>query len=152
MNDNMKQYKFTFDICGLAIFLIIMIPNFIWFAVPVPNDILRAESKTAVIDAIGSVCQVLLVAALCFIANKNCGKLRITPKIIAAACCIIIYFVGWGLYYAGIIAPFVIIGLTLPPCLAFLFYALDRKNFIAVIFISAFTVCHFIYGAVNFIL
>lgn len=148
----MKNYKFTFDVWGLAIFLIIMIPNFIWFAVPAPDDILRSESKTAVIDMIGSVCQALFAAALCFIANKNCGKLRITPKIIAAACCVLIYFAGWGLYYAGIIAPSVIICLTLPPCLAFLFFALDRKNYIAVIFIAAFTVCHFIYGTVNFIL
>lgn len=87
----MKNYKFTFDIWGLAIFLIIMIPNFIWFAVPAPNDILRAESKTAVIDAIASVCQVLFVVSLCVIVNKNRGRLRFTPKIIAAACCTVIY-------------------------------------------------------------
>ncbi len=147
-----KNYRFGFDIWGLAIFLIIMIPNFIWFAVPAPNDILRTESKTAVIDTVGSVCQVLFAAALCLIVNKNCGKLRVTPKIIASACCILIYFLGWGLYYAGITAPFVIISLTMPPCLAFLFFALDRKNYIAVIFTAAFTVCHFIYGTVNFIL
>lgn len=148
----MKNYKFSFDVWGLAIFLIIMIPNFIWFAVPAPNDILRADSKTAVVDAIGSVCQALLAAALCFIVNKNCGGLRITPKVIAAACCILIYFAGWVFYYAGITLPFVIILLTLPPCLAFLFFALDRKNYIAVIFISVFTLCHTVFGTVNFIL
>ena len=86
----MKNYKFTFDVWGLAVFLIIMIPNFIWFAVPAPDDILRSESKTAVVDAIGSVCQVLFAAALCLIKNKDCGKLRITPKIIAAACCTVL--------------------------------------------------------------
>lgn len=52
----------------------------------------------------------------------------------------------------GITLPFVIIFLTLPPCLAFLFFALDRKNYIAVIFAAAFAVCHFIYGMVNVIL
>lgn len=148
----MKQYRFGFDVWGLAVFMLIMLPNFIWFAVPAPDDILRSESKTAVIDTIGSVCQALFVAALCFIINKNCGKLRISPKIIVAACCILIYFAGWGFYYAGITAPPVVICLTLPPCLAFLFYALDRKNYIGVFFTAAFTVCHFIYGAVNFIL
>lgn len=148
----MKNYKFTFDPWGLAIFMIIMIPNFIWFAVPAPNDILREESQTSVIDAIGSVCQALLVAALCFVANKNRGRLRITTKIIVTACFVLIYFAGWGLYYAGITAPPVIICLTLPPCLVFMFFALDRKNYIAVIFTAVFTVCHFIYGMVNFIL
>lgn len=147
----MKNYKFSFDIWGLAIFLIIMIPNFIWFAVPAPNDILRAESKTVIIDTIASVCQALFVDSLCFIVNKNRDGLGFTPKIIVVACCTAVYFVGWGLYYAGITAPFVIIFLTLPPCLAFLLFALDRKNYIAAIFISAFTVCHFIYGIVNFI-
>lgn len=148
----MKNYKFSFDVWGLAIFLIVMIPNFIWFAVPAPNDVLRAESKTAVIDAIASICQVLFAASLCIIVNKNRSRLRFTPKIIAAACCTVIYFVGWLLYYAGIASPLVIILLTLPPCLSFLFFALDRKNYIAVIFISAFTVCHFIYGIANFIM
>lgn len=38
-----KKYKIGFDIWGLIIFIIIMIPNFIWYAVPVPNDILRGE-------------------------------------------------------------------------------------------------------------
>ncbi|MCM1330221.1 MAG: hypothetical protein NC253_12375 [Ruminococcus sp.] len=148
----MKNYKFSFDVWGLAVFLLIMLPNFIWFAVPAPNDILRGETKTAVIDGIGSVCQALFAAAICFIKNKKCEKIRVTPKIIAAALCVLIYFAGWGFYYSGITAPAVIICLTLPPCLAFLFFALDRKNYIAVIFIAAFTVCHFIYGAVNFIL
>lgn len=71
----MKNYKFAFDVWGLAILLIIMIPNFIWFAVPAPNDILRTESKTAVIDTIASVCQVLFAVSLCVIVNKNCGRL-----------------------------------------------------------------------------
>lgn len=148
----MKNYKFSFDVWGLAIFLIIMIPNFIWFAIPAPNDILRTESKTAVIDTIASVFQVLFAVSLCVIVNKNRGRLRFTPKIITAACFTIIYFVGWVLYYAGITSPFVMIFLTLPPCLAFLFFSLDRKNYIAAVFISVFTVCHFVYGIVNFIM
>ena len=35
-----KKYKIGFDICGLITFVVMMIPNFIWFAVPAPNDIL----------------------------------------------------------------------------------------------------------------
>ena len=65
----LKKYKIGFDIWGLILFLVIMIPNFIWFAVPAPNDILRVESVTKVADAIGSVSQVLMVFAL--IISKN---------------------------------------------------------------------------------
>ena len=56
-----KKYKIGFDIWGLIIFIIIMIPNFIWFAVPAPNDILRGESITETVDVIASICQVLMV-------------------------------------------------------------------------------------------
>ena len=54
----LNQYRFGFDPWGLLLFLLVMLPNFIWFAVPAPNDILRADSVTPVVDAIGSVFQV----------------------------------------------------------------------------------------------
>ena len=76
----LKKYKFGFDIWGLVIFLIVMIPTFIWSAVPAPNDILREESITPIIDIIGSVCQVLFVAILCFLINKERKKLRFSSK------------------------------------------------------------------------
>lgn len=42
----LKKYKLSFEVWGLLLFLIIMIPNFIWFAISAPNDILRANSIT----------------------------------------------------------------------------------------------------------
>ena len=50
----LKKYKMGFDIWGLLLFIIIMIPNFIWFAVPAPNDILRADSITHLGDCHGN--------------------------------------------------------------------------------------------------
>ena len=147
----LKKYRFGFDIWGLVIFLTVMFPNFIWFAVPAPNDILRSESATIIVDTIGSVCQVLLIGSLCFIINKERSKLRFSPLIIMAIICIVLYFTGWMLYYNGLTNPLVIIFLTLPPCLAFIFFALDRKNIIAVVPAICFTICHLIYGIVNFI-
>ena len=147
-----KKYRFGFDISGLLIFLTVMLPNFIWLAVPAPDDILRSESVTAVVDTIGSVCQVILVGALCFVINKDRSKLRLSALIIFSLMCIAIYFVGWIVYYNGIVSALVILSLTLPPCLAFIFFALDRKNMVAVVSAVCFTVCHLIYGTVNFIL
>lgn len=148
----LKKYRFGFDISGLVIFLIVMIPNFIWFTVPAPNDILRNESVTAIVDTIGSICQAFFIGSICVILNKERNKLRFSPLIIFSIICIIIYFVGWVLYYNGITNPLVILFLTLPPCLAFIFFALDRKNIIAVVSAICFTICHLIYGIVNFIL
>lgn len=41
--------------------------------------------------------------------------------------------------------------LTVFLCAAFLLFALDRKNYIALIPAVGFTVCHLIYGTANFI-
>lgn len=148
----LKRYKLGFDIWGFFLFLIIMIPNFIWFAVPAPEDILRANSITETTDAIASVCQVLLVIALCFLVNRNRSGLHITPCIAAVIIFIFLYFVSWAGYYAGTVNTVIILGLTVFPCLAFLFFAIDRKNWIAVVPISVFTACHLIYSIVNFII
>ena len=149
---NVKKFRFGFDIWGLLLFLIIMIPNFIWFAVPAPNDILRADSVTVIFDTIASICQTLMVAALCIIINRERKKIEFTPLIIAVCVCCLLYFASWVLYYNSVTNAAVILGLTLPPCLAFLFFAIDRKNLIALIPILVFTVCHIIYAAVNFII
>lgn len=147
----LKRYKLEFDIWGLLLFLIIMIPNFIWFAIPAPNDILRANSITETIDTVASVCQIFMVVALCFLRNKEAAKLCVTSLVFISASCCFLYFVSWIIYYVGIVNVFVVLGLTIPPCLAFLFFAIDRKNGIAIIPISIFTICHLIYGAINFI-
>ena len=147
-----KKYKLSFEISGLLLFLIVMIPNFIWFAVPAPNDILRTESITQTVDTIASVCQILMIAAICIFRNRRSKKLCITPLIIMAAVCYLLYAASWIGYYNGMVNVIVILGLTIPPCFTFLFFAIDRKNGIALIPISIFTVCHLIYGVVNFII
>ena len=147
-----KKYKFGFDLWGLIVFLIIMLPNFIWFAVPAPNDILRQESITPIVDSIGSVCQVIFVASLCVVVNKESDSVKIPPLLIASIVCIVLYFLGWVFYYFGIVNAPVIICLTLPPCAAFIFFALDRKNIIALIPAVCFTICHLIYAAKNYLL
>ena len=147
----LKQYRFGFDPWGLLLFRLVMLPNFIWFAVPAPDDILRVDSATPVVDAIGSVFQVLTVACLCFVIHKSSSKLRFSPLIIAIIICVAIYYIGWALYYTANVSPIVILLLTVPPCLAFLLFAIDRKNLPAVIFATVFAVCHLVFGVVNFV-
>ncbi len=146
-----SKYRFGFDIWGLILFLMVMLPNFIWFAVPAPNDVLRTESATPIIDAIASVCQVLIVACLCFAINKERGKLRFSLLVIATMVCVIVYYIGWLLYYTGIVNVWVILLLTISPCMAFILFAADRKDLPAVVFATAFAVCHLIFAIMNFI-
>ena len=147
----LQNYRFGFDFCGLLLFLLVMVPNFIWFAVPAPDDILRTESVTPVVDILGSVSQVLAVACLCFVIHKERSKFRFSPLVVATVACLAAYYLGWARYYAGITAPWVIFLLTLPPCLAFILFAIDRKNLPAVVSAAGFTVCHCIFGVVNYL-
>ena len=94
----LKKYNMGFDIHGLLIFLIIMIPTFIWLAVPASNDILRAESATKVADTIGSVCQVMMIAALCMLINHERSKIKFTGCIVATIVFVILYFASWIFY------------------------------------------------------
>ena len=149
---NLKNYRMGFDPWGLALFLLIMLPNFLWFAFPAPNDVLRSESITPLADAIAQVFQIVMAAALC--AVVNCLRERPMKRAYRAgiAVCAVLYFTGWVAYYAGIANTAVILGLCLVPCGAFLFFALGRKNGIALVSAGAFTVCHLISTTVNFIL
>lgn len=55
-----KHYKFGFDIWAAVIFLAVMIPTIVWAFVPAPTDILRTESATPVVDAIGfAICHLV---------------------------------------------------------------------------------------------
>ncbi len=148
----LKNYRMGFDVWGLMLFLAVMIPNVIWFAFPAPNDVLRAESATQAVDMIASVCQVLMVFSFCAFINTKRKKLALTPAMCASAACVILYYVCWALYYTGITAVYAILGMTVLPCLAFLLFAIDRKNAIALIPTVIFTVCHIVFALVNFII
>ena len=146
-----RKYKLAFDILGLLLFLIIMIPNFIWFLFPTSNDILRNESITPIIDMLALIFQVILVIALCTIINKQGQKpmKKTWFKWIISA--IIIYFVGWILYYIGIVNAVIILDLCIAPCVAFILLSIARKNIIALISSIIFMICHVLYGIINFI-
>jgi hypothetical protein len=147
----LNKYRFGFDVWGLILFLLVMLPNFIWFGVPAPNDVLRTDSVTTIVDTVASVFQVLTIACLCFVINKERCKLRFSPLVIATIVCVVVYYIGWVLYYSGIVNVWVILLLTIPPCLAFILFAADRKNLLAILFATVFAVCHLIFAMMNFI-
>ncbi len=147
-----KNYELKFDVWGLLLFVVIMIPNFFWFGVRAPHDVLRTQSLTETVDQVGSICQVLMIVALCIFKNRNAQNIHINLLIILMFCSCLLYFFSWIVYYCGMVNEIVILGLIAFPCLAFLFFEIDRKNGIALIPTLIFTVCHFVYGFVNFII
>lgn len=146
-----KKYKIGFDVWALALFLAVMLPNFYWFIIAAPYDVLRNKSITPTIDIIASIFQVLMVIVLCVIKNENSKKIRLTRNIFGVLICYIIYVLVWTVYYQGYTGTIVILLLCLTPCFAFYFYAVDRKNYPALLPLSVFGVCHLAYGIINFI-
>ena len=145
----LRKYKIGFDFRGLILFLIIMIPNFIWFIIPAPNDILRGDSVTPHIDMIASICQVLMILFLCIFIRRENNEVKSAKWISLVTICCILYYSCWICYYIGITNLLVAIGLTIPPCLAFLFFAIYRKNTIAILPATIFSLCHLIYAILN---
>jgi len=147
----LKQYKFGFDLLGVVIFLLVMLPTFIWLAFPAPNDVLRTESVTPVVDTVATICQALFVACMCLLVNKERSQRRFSPLIIVSVVCVAVYYIGWVLYYCGNAASWVILMLTLPPCAVFILFTLERKNLPATLFAVVFAVCHTVFAIMNFI-
>lgn len=152
MLESIRKIKCGFSIYGLILFLIIMCPNFVWFFYPAPNDVLSSESITVTADMAASVCQVLLAAFLILFINTGAAKFNIKSKwMLCSMAAILFYYIGWVLYYCGVTNAFVILVLCIAPCLSFLFYEVDRKNWIAMIPTVLFTILHLYYGVVNFV-
>lgn len=129
-----------------------MFPNFIWFAVPAPNDVLRNDSVTPIVDTIASFFQVIMTAALCIVINiKRDNPMKNVCKAVIAVF-VLAYFCGWVLYYIGVVnSAVIILELCVAPCAAFLAFSIARKNVFSLISASVFSVCHLIYGVVNFL-
>lgn len=141
------QYQLRLELGGLLLFLLIMAPNCLWFAAPAPRDVLRAAPEHAALDAVSAVSQVLAVAALCLCRRRERLRLRPTPLLCLAALACLLYYAAWAAYYAGAAGAIVIWGLTIPPCLALIFFALDRRNLPALPPLAVFTVCHALHAA-----
>ena len=147
-----KEYQFGLNVFAIILFVLVMIPNLIWFFVPSQNDVLRNESVTKILDVFGSIFQVFTVAALCAFRNEKAGKLQISLLFITSLLCLLFYYVFWILYYCNYTHAAVLIGLSIFPCASFLLYGKKKKNYIALIPAFVFTVLHSVSTIINFII
>ena len=71
----LKNYRLCFEFWGLILFLIIMIPNFIYFVFPPLHDIFQTNSITETIDKAAFVSQIFMIISLCFLKNIKSKKI-----------------------------------------------------------------------------
>lgn len=148
----LRKYKMGFDAWGLILFVVVMLPNLVWFAIPAPDDVLRCESVTPVADMIASASQVLMIFALCAIVRTERRKMALSALSMSVALCCLLYYICWVLYYLSVTNAPVIIGQAVLPCVAYILLAIERRNMPALIPAAAFTVCHVIFAVCNFII
>ena len=137
--------KISFNIYGLLLFLMIMIPNIIWFIVPAKDDVLRVESVTPWMDHVASIFQTIMILCLCFISKKQEKKYGLLSVI-----CVMLYFISWILYYCSVVHISVILAMCVFPCLAFIFYEIKTRNWLALIPTLIFSALHLAHGILNF--
>ena len=141
-----------FEGWALALFAAVMLPNILWAFLPAPNDVLRAESVTPLTDGIGSFCQMLMVFCLVCICRTDRKPVKPNRFIYGCIGCVAVYWAAWGLYYAGITHPAVLLCMTLVPCAAFILFTLERRNSFALVPAGAFTLCHLYFCIRNFLM
>lgn len=149
---SVKCYRFGFDPWGLGLFLLIMLPNLAWFALPAPNDVLRVKSAAPLLDGLGQCLQIIMVVALCLVVNVSRGRPIKRGFAAGAALCATLYFAGWAGYYVGTASAGVILTLCLAPCGAFLLFSLARGNAPALLAAAGFALCHLGSTIITFIL
>ena len=144
------NYRIGIEWWGLILFLVVMIPNIIWFKVPAPNDIMRQESRTPRVDKFMTVFQAMLIITLILL--KNVKAVSVHPAyIVLIGLSLISYYTGWIIYYRGISNAFIHIVLADAPCLAFILFAVLKKNLPALTSGVLFTATHTYFAVVNFV-
>ena len=114
MRGPLKNYRLGFDPWALALFSALMAPNLFWAAFPAPDDALQKPSATPAQDALASACQMLAIAGLILLRRKE-GLPPLSRWAWAALGFLLLYYLGWALYYQGQAGPWAILLLTLPP-------------------------------------
>lgn len=148
----LKKYKFGIDAWAIWFIAAIMLPNIIWALSNLPNDILKNETLTPVLDNIMTIAQVLMIVSLCLIRNKETQNRPIKssfPAISAAFC--MFYYSSWIFYFCGSADSIILVSLCVTPCVALILYCLFRKNAPALLFTALFSVFHIMRTVLNFL-
>jgi small-conductance mechanosensitive channel len=148
---SMKNYRFGFSLKGFIAFVFVMIPNIIWMLVPpVNNPIAGNNAPDSVFEIVLGASQFALVASL-IILNRRDSHNNKTNKIliVLAFLCLTGYYVSWISYYAGIVNPWMFVGMAVLPSVYFIAVGLWLKNYVSIIPGIVFGITHTIITCLN---
>lgn len=141
MKDLFKKYKFGFDVWGLVLFAVLMLPNIVYWCIPAFNDL----GGNSTLDIIATVFEVMGIALLIFVVQKEQKRRYFFDSLyLTASLFVVFYYVAWILYFCGFNQMSIIVFLAVCPCAALLLYEIERKNLPALLPTAVFAVLHVI--------
>lgn len=100
--------SFGFSWKGLLTFLLMMIPNLVYFLLPNPNVPGTGMSNHLILDILEHASQAIFLCLLLFLVSKQSSPL-VSPYTVCIAILLLAYYALWIFYFAG--------GNSLPPLL-----------------------------------
>jgi hypothetical protein len=150
----MKKYKIGFSLFGFIAFILQEIPYLPWlFWPPVDNPLANNDPANIFLGILEQAGGILTVAFLILLSNKSVIRLNFRNKhFIFAIICLVIYYLCWICYFAGITNGWlIVIGLSAIVPLYYFFIALLNKNIFAIISSILFFIGHTGSNIINYL-
>ncbi|EOH80587.1 hypothetical protein [Enterococcus malodoratus] len=147
----MKNYRIGFSPIGLLTVCLVMLPNLLFLFITPPNNVLsQNESSFWLWNLLENVGRFGMMGSLCFILNRTPAR-KNSVLTMSALGSLILYFVLWGFYFAGISNGLMLVGLAVFPSIFFLLTAWKLRNPFALSFVALFALTHITITASNFL-
>ncbi|HKM43433.1 MAG TPA: hypothetical protein VJZ70_05530 [Limnochordia bacterium] len=148
----MKSIRLGFSKFGFLVAFLQLLPNIVWVLFPPEPNILTANASLKPFLEYGEhVLGISIVIMLMFLVGGNDQRLipRGKPTTLALGA-ILLYWVGWILYYAGMQGNVVIYSMVVLPPVAFFFAGWAKKTPAISIAAMLFVVFHVLVTLENF--
>ena len=136
-----KDYKWGFDLLGVLLFALVMLPNIVYWCIP---DFTGLDGNQ-IAAIIGYPFEALGVAAMIFLVRKEQKKFAfLSLGGLLTWLFLLLYYIAWIFYFCDFYNVAVVLFLTAAPCAALLGFQAERKNYIAMVPTGVFALVHLI--------
>lgn len=149
----MRKYRLRFSFKGAFIFFLAFLPTIIWMIYPPSLDpIAEITAPNLLWEQVERSSQIIMVVLLITLIRKDPSiEKHVHIHLGFALVSLLGYYALWISYYAGVLAPWVYIGLAIFPTLYFLFSALWLENYLAIVPTLIFGIVHTTVTVSNFV-
>ena len=141
----LEKYKWGFDFWALILFAVLMLPNIIYWCIPDFSDL----GGDGIIDTFANILQVFGVGLLIFLVEKK-GEEKKEKKyffdslFMTVSLLVLLYYAAWIIYFCGTLNTGILLFLAGCPCIALVLFAIERKNYFALVPLAMFSILHII--------